>query len=147
VHRGIAVVDSYGSYTAAAVELSVTKDKQIDVKRVAVALDSGHVVHPDAVKAQIEGGVLWGLSAIMSEEITIENGAVKQSNFHDYPLARINVKPEIIPVLMPSGGFWGGVGEPPIGGVIPAMVNALFSATGQRIRSLPLKHHGFKYKV
>jgi isoquinoline 1-oxidoreductase beta subunit len=147
VHRGIAVVDSYGSYTAAAVELSVTKDKQIDVKRVAVALDSGHVVHPDAVKAQIEGGVLWGLSAIMSEEITIESGAVKQSNFHDYPLARIHVKPEIIPVLMPSGGFWGGVGEPPIGGVIPAMVNALFSATGQRIRSLPLKHHGFKYKV
>ncbi len=147
VHRGIAVVDSYGSYTAAAVELSVTKGKEIEVRRVAVALDSGHVVHPDAVKAQIEGGVLWGLSAIMSEEITIEKGAVKQSNFHDYPLARISVKPEIIPVLVPSGGFWGGVGEPPIGGVIPAMVNALFSATGKRIRSLPLKHHGFRYKA
>ena len=147
VHRGIAVVDSYGSFTAAAVELSVTNDKEIEVRRVAVALDSGHVVHPDAVKAQIEGGVLWGLSAIMSEEITIDKGAVKQSNFNDYPLARINVKPEIIPVLVPSGGFWGGVGEPPIGGVIPAMVNALFSATGKRIRSLPLKHHGFRYKA
>jgi isoquinoline 1-oxidoreductase beta subunit len=147
VHRGIAVVDSYGSYTAAAVELSVTKGKEIEVKRVAVAIDSGHVVHPDAVKAQIEGGVLWGLSAIMSEEITIEKGAVKQSNFHDYPLARISVKPEIIPVLVPTGDFWGGVGEPPIGGVMPALVNALFSATGQRIRSLPLKHHGYSYKT
>ncbi len=147
LHRGIAVVDSYGSYTAAAVELSVGKDKAVKVHRVAVAIDSGHVVHPDAVKAQIEGGVIWGLSAIMSEEITIENGAVKQGNFNDYPLARIGVAPEVIPVLVPSGGFWGGVGEPPIGGVIPAMVNALHSATGERIRSLPLKHHGFRYKV
>lgn len=146
IHRGIAVVDSYGSFTAAAVELSV-KGKEIDVKRVVVALDCGHIVHPDAVKAQIEGGVLWGLSAIMAEEITIEKGAVKQSNFHDYPLARINVRPEIVPVLVPTGDFWGGVGEPPIGGVIPAMVNALFSATGQRVRSLPLKHHGFRYKA
>ncbi len=147
VHRGIAVADSYGSYTAAAVELSVTNGSEIDVRRVAVAIDCGHVVHPDAVKAQIEGGVLWGLSAIMAEEITIANGAVRQGNFNDYPLARINVKPEIIPVLVPSGGFWGGVGEPPIGGVIPAMANALFFATGKRIRSLPLKHHGFRYKA
>ncbi len=147
VHRGIAVVDSYGSYTAAAVELSVVDGSEIEVKRVVVAIDSGHVVHPNAVQAQIEGGVLWGLSAIMAEEITIENGAVKQSNFHDYPLARINVKPEIIPLLMPTFDFWGGVGEPPIGGVIPAMVNALFAATGKRIRSLPLKHHGFRYKA
>lgn len=146
MHRGIAVADSYGSYTAAAVELAVDGG-QIEVRRVAVALDCGHIVHPDAVKAQIEGGVLWGLSAIMGEEITIENGAVKQGNFNDYPLARINVKPEIIPVLVPSGGFWGGVGEPPIGGVIPAMANALFFATGKRIRSLPLKHHGFSYKT
>jgi isoquinoline 1-oxidoreductase beta subunit len=147
IHRGIAVVDSYGSFTAAAVELKLTNGKEIEVKRVAVAIDCGHVVHPDAVKAQIEGGVFWGLSAIMNEEITIENGAVKQSNFHDYPLARINVKPEIIPVLVPTFDFWGGVGEPPIGGVIPAMVNALFSATGKRIYSLPLKHHGFRYKA
>ncbi len=147
VHRGIAVVDSYGSYTAAAVELSVGKDKAVKVHRVAVAIDCGYVVHPDAVKAQVEGGVIWGLSAIMSEDITIENGAVKQGNFNDYPLARIGVTPEIIPVLVPTGGFWGGVGEPPIGGVIPAMVNALFGATGERIRSLPLKLHGFKYKA
>ena len=147
IHRGIAVVDSYGSFTAAAVEISVSKDSVIAVKRVVVAIDSGHVVHPDAVKAQVEGGVIWGLSAIMSEEITIENGAVKQSNFNDYPLARMGHAPEIIPILMPSGGFWGGVGEPPIGGVAPAMVNAIFKATGKRIRSLPLKNHGFRYKT
>jgi isoquinoline 1-oxidoreductase beta subunit len=69
-----------------------------------------------------------------------------QGNFHDYPIARIAHAPQIIPVLVPSGGFWGGVGEPPIGGVIPAMMNALFEATGQRIRSLPLKLHGFRYR-
>jgi isoquinoline 1-oxidoreductase beta subunit len=147
VHRGIAVVDSYGSFTAAAVELSVSKGSVIDVKRVAVAIDSGHVVHPDAVKAQIEGGVIWGLSALMFEDITIEQGRVVQGNFADYPLARIMHAPEVIPVLVPTGGFWGGVGEPPIGGVIPAMMNALFEATGKRIRSLPLRHHGFKYKA
>lgn len=146
VHRGIAVVDSYGSYTAAAVELTVTKGSIIDIKRVAVAIDCGHVVHPDAVKAQIEGGVIWGLSAVMFEDITIDKGRVVQANFGDYPLARISHSPEIISVIMPSGGFWGGVGEPPIGGVIPAMANALFSATGKRIRSLPLKLHGFQYK-
>ena len=146
IHRGIAVVDSYGSYTAAAVELSV-KGSVIDIKRVAVAIDSGHVVHPDAVKAQIEGGVIWGLSALMFEDITIEKGAVKQSNFGDYPLARMTHAPEVISVIVPSGGFWGGVGEPPIGGVIPAAMNALFSATGKRIRSLPLKLHGFSYKA
>jgi isoquinoline 1-oxidoreductase beta subunit len=147
VHRGIAVVDSYGSFTAAAVELSVSKGSVIDVKRVAVAIDSGHVVHPDAVKAQIEGGVVWGLSALMFEDITIEQGRVVQGNFGDYPLARIGHSPEVIPVLVPTGTFWGGVGEPPIGGVIPAMMNALFKATGKRIRSLPLRHHGFKYKA
>lgn len=146
IHRGIAVVDSYGSYTAAAVELSL-KGSVIDIKRVAVAIDSGHVVHPDAVKAQIEGGVIWGLSALMFEDITIDKGAVKQSNFGDYPIARINHAPEVISVIVPSGGFWGGVGEPPIGGVIPAAMNALFSATGKRIRSLPLKLHGFSYKA
>ncbi len=146
IHRGIAVVDSYGSYTAAAVELSV-KGSVIDIRRVAVAIDSGHVVHPDAVKAQIEGGVIWGLSALMFEDITIEKGAVRQSNFGDYPLARMAHAPEVISVIVPSGGFWGGVGEPPIGGVIPAAMNALFSATGKRIRSLPLKLHGCSYEA
>ena len=147
VHRGIAVVDSYGSFSAAAVEIAVTKGVEIEVLRVAVALDCGHVVHPDAVKSQIEGGVVWGLSALMFEDITIDRGRVMQSNFSDYPIVRMSHVPEVISVIKPSGGFWGGVGEPPIGAVIPALANALFSATGKRIRSLPLKHHGFRYKT
>ncbi|MGD2139859.1 MAG: molybdopterin-dependent oxidoreductase [Burkholderiales bacterium] len=147
VHRGIAVVDSYASFTAAAVELSVENGTEIDVKRVVVAIDCGHVVHPDAVKGQIEGGVIWGLSSIMHEEITIENGRVVQGNFTDYPVLKLAHTPQIDAIIMPSGGFWGGVGEPPIGGVIPAIANALFEATGKRIRSMPLKSHGFSYKA
>jgi len=148
IHRGIAVVDSYGSFTAAVVELSVEGGKVIDVKRVIVAIDCGHVVHPDAVKAQMEGGAIWGLSAVMHEEITIENGRVVQSNFSDYPVLRLaETPPKIETIIMPTGGFWGGVGEPPIGAVIPALCNALFAATGKRVRSMPLKNHGFSYKT
>jgi isoquinoline 1-oxidoreductase beta subunit len=145
VHRGIAVVDSYGSYTAAVVELSMKGDA-IDLQRVLVAIDCGHVCHRDAVIGQIEGGVIWGLSAAMHEEITIQDGRVAQSNFSDYPLLRLGeAPPKIEAILVPTGGFWGGVGEPPIGGVLPALCNAIFAATGKRIRSLPLKHHGFSY--
>ena len=93
VHRGIAVVDSYGSYTAAAVEISVKDGTAIDVKRVIVAIDSGYVVHRDAVKAQIEGGILWGLGSAMHEEITIKDGRVVQSNFSDYPLLKLAEAP------------------------------------------------------
>jgi isoquinoline 1-oxidoreductase beta subunit len=148
VHRGIAVVDSYGSYTAAAVEISVKDGSAIDVQRVIVAVDSGYVVHHDAVKAQIEGGILWGLGSAMHEEITLKDGRVMQSNFSDYPLLRLAEAPgKIECIIMPTGGFWGGVGEPPIGGVTPALCNAIFAATGKRVRSLPLKHHGFSYAV
>ena len=146
VYRGIAVVDSYGSYTAAVVELAVKDGTAVSVKRVIVAIDSGYVVHRDAVKAQIEGGVLWGLGCAMHEEITIQDGRVTQSNFADYPVLRLaETPPKVECIIMPSGGFWGGVGEPPIGGVIPALCNAIFAATGKRVRSLPLKNHGFSY--
>jgi isoquinoline 1-oxidoreductase beta subunit len=145
VHRGIAVVDSYGSFTASVVELSV-KDNAIDVHRIIVAIDCGHICHRDAVIAQVEGGVIWGLSSAMHEEITIKDGRVAQSNFSDYPVLRLaEVPPKIEAILVPSGGFWGGVGEPPIGAVIPALCNAIFAATGKRVRSLPLRHHGFIY--
>lgn len=148
VHRGIAVVDSYGSYTAAAVEISVEKGTVIDVKRVVVAIDPGHIVHADAVKAQVEGGIIWGLSAIMHEEITINEGRVVQGNFNDYQVLHLaEVPPKVEAIIMPTGGFWGGVGEPPIGGVIPALNNAIFAATGKRLRSMPLKNHGFSYKT
>jgi isoquinoline 1-oxidoreductase beta subunit len=145
IHRGIAVVDSYGSFTAAVVELSVKDGTVIDVKRVIVAIDSGYVVHPDAVNAQIQSGVIWGIGSAMHEEITIDKGRVMQSNFTDYPVLRLPETPVIEAVIVPTGGFWGGVGEPPIGAVIPALGNAIFAATGKRVRSLPLKKHGFSY--
>ncbi len=145
IFRGIAVQDSYGSYSAAVVELSVKDGTVIDVKRVYVALDPGYVVHPDAVKGQIEGGVVWALSSTMHEEITIEKGRVVEGNFNDYPILTMGQTPEIVPILVPSGGFWGGVGEPPFAAIPAALGNAIFAATGKRIRSMPLKHHGFSY--
>ena len=147
IHRGIAVVDSYGSFSAAVVEIAMTGGTVIEVKRVVVALDSGYVVHPDAVIAQMESGVIWGLSSAMHEEITIKDGRVVQSNFSDYRVLRLSETPKIECVLVPTGGFWGGVGEPPIGAVIPALGNAIFAATGKRVRSLPFKNHGFSYKA
>ena len=143
--RGIALADSYGSFSAAAVELSVNDKNVIDVKRVIVALDSGYIVHRDAVVAQIESGVIWGLGSSMYEEITIKDGRVVQSNFGDYPMLTLAETPKIEAVIVPTGGFWGGVGEPPIAAVIPALCNAIFAATGKRVRSLPLKIHGFSY--
>jgi isoquinoline 1-oxidoreductase beta subunit len=146
IHRGIAVVDSYGSFTAAVVEIAMKDKTVVDVKRVIVAIDCGHVCHLDAVKAQMEGGVIWGLSSAMHEEITIENGRVAQSNFMDYRVLRLaETPPKIETIVVPTGGFWGGVGEPPIGAVIPALGNAIFAATGTRIRSMPFKNHGFSY--
>ena len=143
-HKGIAVVDSYGSYTAAAVELSV-ENKKIKIKKIVVAINPGYVVNPNAVKAQIESGVIWGLSAFMHEEITISNGKVNESNFNDYPILKLSETPEIIPLIVPSGGFWGGVGEPPIGAVIPALANAIFKSTGFRVTSMPIRKLGFSY--
>jgi isoquinoline 1-oxidoreductase beta subunit len=95
----------------------------------------------------MEGGVVWGLSFIMNEEITIENGRVVEGNFTDYPVLSLAHTPQIETIIMPSGGFWGGVGEPPIGAVIPAIGNALFEATGERVRSMPLRKLGYSYKA
>ena len=144
VHRGIALSDAYGSYTASVVDLSV-EDSQVHVKRVYVAIDCGYIVHRDAVIAQIESGVVWALSSAMLEETTIRNGRAEQSNFSDYPVLRLAHMPEVVPVIVPSGEFWGGVGEPPLAAVIPALGNAIFAATGKRFRSMPLKHHGLSY--
>jgi isoquinoline 1-oxidoreductase beta subunit len=135
----------YGSYSAAVVELSVRDGSVIEVKRVFVALDRLGTSCIRTVRAQIEGSAVWALSAVMHEEITIEKGRVVQGNFDDYPILTLAQTPEIIPILVPSGGFWGGVGEPPFAAIPAAFGNALFAATGKRIRSMPLKHHGFSY--
>ena len=142
-HRGIAVADAYGSYTAGIVELSVDANHRITLKRVVIGVDPGYVVNVDAAKAQIEGGIIFALSAIMYGEITLANGRVKQSNFHDYRMLLLRDTPLIEAVLAPTGGFWGGMGEPPMACVAPAMINALAAATGKRVRSLPLMNAGY----
>ncbi len=142
VHRGIAVHDSHGSYAAAVFEVSVSGKGELRIRRVVVALDQGHVVNPDSSVAQIESCVVYALTAALYGEITIRNGRVEQSNFHDYPMMRIRDMPKVEAVLVPSGGFWGGTGETPLAPLAPALVNAIFAATGKRIRSLPLKNHG-----
>jgi isoquinoline 1-oxidoreductase subunit beta len=143
VFRGIAVADGYGSYAAGVIELAVNAKNEISLRRVIVGVDSGYVVNVDAAKAQIEGCVIFGLTAAMYGENTIKDGRVVESNFHDYRMMLLRDTPKIEAVLAPTGGFWGGMGEPPITPIAPALVNAIAAATGRRIRSLPLKNHGF----
>ena len=111
-----------------------------------VAIDSGYVCHLDAVKAQIEGGVIWGLSSRDARGDHHRGRARGAEQLLRLPgAAPGRDPPKIEAIIMPTGGFWGGVGEPPIGAVIPALGNAIFAATGKRVRSLPLRHHGFSY--
>jgi isoquinoline 1-oxidoreductase subunit beta len=108
-----------------------------------LAIDCGHVVNPDNVSAQLQGSAVFMLSALFWGEITLRDGRVEQSNFHDQRLLRLAQMPLIEVVLVPSGGFWGGVGEPGVAVIAPAVANVLFAATGERVRSLPLRNLGF----
>ena len=143
VFRGIAYHDSYGSLVCGVAEVAVSDKNVIAVRRIVCAVDPGYVVNPDTVVTQIEGAIVYGLTAALYGKITIKNGRVEQSNFDDYPLLRLNAMPRIEVVQVPSGGFWGGIGEVGLPPVAPAVCNALFAATGKRIRSLPLADHGF----
>jgi len=136
--RGVAFFESHDSLVAQVVEVSVADDGTLRVERVACVVDCRTVIHPDAVEAQITGGILDGLNAALQGRITIRDGAVEQGNFNDYPWLRLADVPEIVVELLPQGGRPGGVGEPGVPGVAPALTNAIFAATGQRIRSLPV---------
>jgi isoquinoline 1-oxidoreductase beta subunit len=139
VFRGIAQHMGYGSYVAAAAEVSVSPQGRLRVHRLVMGTDCGHVVNPDQVTAQVEGSVAYGLGATMHQKITIKDGAVVEQNFDTYPSMTIDEFPKVETVLVPSGGFWGGVGEPTICVAAPAVINAIFAATGKPVRSLPLK--------
>jgi isoquinoline 1-oxidoreductase beta subunit len=143
VHRGIAVHDSHGSHGAAVFEVSV-KGNDLRIHRVVVAVDPGYVVNPDSAVAQVQSCVVYGVTAALWGEITVKNGRVEQSNFHDYPMMLIRHMPKVEAVLVPSGGFWGGMGETPLAPLAPALCNAIFSATGKRVRALPLKNSGYR---
>jgi isoquinoline 1-oxidoreductase beta subunit len=144
VSRGIALSEAYGSYQAAVLEMSLGNAGEVRVHRIVIAIDPGHAVNPLTIAEQMEGGIIWGLTATLHGEITIKDGRVEQSNFHDYPMLRLAEAPQVETIIMPSGGFWGGVGEPPPALVAPALCNAIFAATGKRIRSLPVKNHDLR---
>jgi isoquinoline 1-oxidoreductase beta subunit len=137
--RGIAQHSCFGAYVAQVAEVSVNeKDGTIKVDRIVAAVDCGPVVNPDSVKAQIEGGVIEGLSAALKEEIKFSNGGVKTDNFDDYKIIRMSEIPEIEVHVIKSNEPIGGIGEPGVTPTAPAVANAVFNATGARIRRLPL---------
>ena len=136
--RGVSFLESQDSLVGQVVEVSVATDGALKVERVACVVDCRTVIHPDCVEAQITGGILDGLNAALHGRITVRNGVVEQRNFDDYPWLRLSEVPEIVVKLLPQGGRPGGVGEPGVPGVAPALANAIFAATGQRIRSLPV---------
>jgi len=139
VHRGLAQIMGFGSYVAAAAEVSVT-DGKLKIHRIVAATDPGHVVNPQQVEAQVFGSFVYGLSAALYGECTVKDGRIEQSNFDTYEVMRLDEMPEVQVIVMPSGGFWGGVGEPTIAVAAPAVLNAVFAATGKRVRQLPLKN-------
>src|SRR3989454_6513901 len=140
VHRGIAQFMGYGSYSAAVAEVSVSGEGRVKVHRMVLAIDCGHAVNPQQIAAQVEGSVVYGLSATFYGECTVENGCMRESNFHNYQLLRLAEMPKVETVIVPSYDFWGGVGEPTISVVAPAVMNAVHVATGKPVRSLPLKN-------
>jgi isoquinoline 1-oxidoreductase beta subunit len=144
VFRGLAQTHGFGSYVAACAEVSVSREGALKIHRIVAATDCGYAVNPQQIEAQIEGSFVYGLGAALFQECTVKDGAIEQKNFDTYPSLKIDQMPKVECVVMPSGGFWGGVGEPTIAVAAPAVLNAIFAATGKRIRELPLKHHSLK---
>jgi isoquinoline 1-oxidoreductase beta subunit len=140
VHRGIAQFMGYGSYSAATAEVSVGADGKVKVHRMVLALDCGHAVNPEQIAAQVEGSVAYGLSALFYGENTVDKGRMVEQNFHTYNILRLAEMPKVETVIVPTYDFWGGVGEPTICVVAPAVMNAIFAATGKPVRTLPLKN-------
>jgi isoquinoline 1-oxidoreductase beta subunit len=144
IFRGLAQHMGYGSYVAACAEISIDAAGKLKVHRIVAATDCGHAVNPQQIEAQIEGSFVYGLSAALMQEITIRDGKVEQENFDSYPCMLLEDMPVVESIIMPSGDFWGGVGEPTIFVAAPAVLNAIFAATGKRIRDLPLNKHDLR---
>jgi isoquinoline 1-oxidoreductase beta subunit len=144
VFRGLAQTMGFGSYVAACAEVSVNPEGELKVHRIVAATDPGYAVNPQQIEAQVEGSFAYGLSAALFGECTLKDGRIAQANFSDYPVVHMRHMPKVETVIVPSGGFWGGVGEPTIAVAAPAVLNAIFAATGKRIRDLPLRHHSLK---
>lgn len=144
VYRGLAQIMGFGSYVAACAEVSVSDAGDLKIHRIVAATDPGHAVNPQQIAAQVEGSFVYGLSAALFGGCTVKDGRIEQDNFSSYPVVQMQHMPKVEAILMPSGGFWGGVGEPTIAVAAPAVLNAIYAATGKRIRDLPLKNHSLK---
>src|SRR6201984_2870325 len=140
VYRGLAHMMAFNSFVAAAAEVSVTGGNKIKVHRIVGATDPTYAVNPAQIDRQVAGSFVYGLSALFYQECTVKDGRIEQTNFDTYNSMRISEMPKVECIIMPSGGFWGGVGEPTIFVAAPAVLNAIFAATGKRIRSFPLKN-------
>jgi len=141
--RGVAVHESFKSFMAHVAEVSVSKQGVVRVHRVVSAVDCGPTINPDTIAAQTEGSVAFALSAVLHGEITFENGRVKQRNYHDYPVLRMNEMPVVEVHIVPSTEAMGGIGETGVPPVAPAIANAVFAATGKRLRRLPIRPEDF----
>jgi isoquinoline 1-oxidoreductase beta subunit len=144
VFRGLAQTHGFGSYVAACAEVSVSAAGELTVHRIVAATDCGYAVNPQQIEAQIEGSFVYGLGAMMFQACTVKDGAIEQKNFDTYPSLQMRHMPKVECIIVPSGGFWGGVGEPTIAVAAPAVLNAIFAATGQRVRTLPLSRHSLR---
>jgi isoquinoline 1-oxidoreductase beta subunit len=138
--RGLAVCKAFASYVAACAEVSIDDSGKLRIHRIVAATDPGYAVNPQQIEAQVEGSFVFGLSALLYGGIRIKDGSVEQQNFDSYPSMLISEMPQVDVTVMPSGGFWGGIGEPTIAVAAPAVLNAIFAATGKRIREFPLSN-------
>jgi isoquinoline 1-oxidoreductase beta subunit len=144
--QGVAIFESYGSVMGQIAEVSVSKRGEVRVEHVVCAVDCGHVVNPRTIEEQMESGVAYGLTALLYGQISIEKGRVAEGNFDTYQMLRLHAMPEVETHLALSGGDkWGGIGEPSVPTIIPAVCNAIFKITGKRIRSLPLSNHDLSW--
>jgi isoquinoline 1-oxidoreductase beta subunit len=142
--HGIAQIMGFGSYVAGVAEVSVSADGVLKIHKITAGTDPGHAVNPWLIERQVAGSFVYGLSASLYGEITVKNGVVEQTNFDSYNVMRIDEMPEVESAIVPSGGFWGGVGEPTIAVAAPSVLNAIYKATGKRVRELPLMNNELK---
>jgi isoquinoline 1-oxidoreductase subunit beta len=140
VHRGIAQFMGYGSYSAAVAEVSVSPQGKLKVHRMVLAVNSGHAVNPSQIEAQVQGSVAFGLTATLYGEMPVKDGRMTSLNFDTYEIMRLAEMPKVEVAIVPTYDFWGGIGEPTICVVAPSVLNAIYSATGKPVRSLPLKN-------
>jgi isoquinoline 1-oxidoreductase beta subunit len=133
---------AHGSYCAACAEVSVSPKGELKIHRIVASIDPGVAVNPAQIERQVAGSFVFGLSALLYGECTVKDGAIEQTNFDTYNSLRIREMPKVEVIVMPSGGFWGGVGEPTVSVAAPAVLNAIFAATGKRYRTVPLMHEG-----